>query len=57
MAWRSFAWTMICRMRILVIGGTMFMGREIVRLLVARSHDVSVLGLTPTPIEDAAAPG
>jgi nucleoside-diphosphate-sugar epimerase len=43
MAWRSFAWTMICRMRILVIGGTMFMGREIVRLLVARGHDVSVL--------------
>jgi 2'-hydroxyisoflavone reductase len=31
------------RMRILVIGGTQFMGREIVRRLVARGHDVSVL--------------
>jgi len=30
-------------MRILVIGGTLFMGREIVRRLVARGHDVSVL--------------
>jgi len=30
-------------MRILVIGGTQFMGREIVRRLVARGHEVSVL--------------
>jgi nucleoside-diphosphate-sugar epimerase len=30
-------------MRILVIGGTQFMGREIVRRLVARGHDVWVL--------------
>jgi nucleoside-diphosphate-sugar epimerase len=30
-------------MRALVIGGTQFMGREIVRRLVARGHDVSVL--------------
>ena len=29
------------RMRILVIGGTAFMGPEIVRRLVARGHDVS----------------
>jgi 2'-hydroxyisoflavone reductase len=30
-------------MRILVIGGTQFMGRETVERLVARGHDVSVL--------------
>ena len=30
-------------MRILVIGGTQFMGREIVRRLVTRGHDVSIL--------------
>ncbi|MCU0256131.1 MAG: NAD-dependent epimerase/dehydratase family protein [Vicinamibacterales bacterium] len=30
-------------MRILVIGGTQFMGREVVRRLVARGHDMSVL--------------
>lgn len=30
-------------MRVLVIGGTQFMGREIVRRLVGRGHDVSVL--------------
>ena len=30
-------------MRILVVGGTLFMGREIVRRLVARGHDVTVL--------------
>jgi 2'-hydroxyisoflavone reductase len=30
-------------MRILVIGGIVFMGREIVRLLVERGHDVTVL--------------
>jgi nucleoside-diphosphate-sugar epimerase len=29
--------------RVLVIGGTQFMGREIVRLLAARGHEVSVL--------------
>ena len=33
----------IGRMRIVVIGGTQFMGREIVRRLVTRGHDVSVL--------------
>ena len=31
------------RMRILVIGGTQFMGREIVRRLTARGHEVTVL--------------
>ncbi len=31
------------RMRMLVIGGTQFMGREIVQRLVARGHDVSIL--------------
>jgi nucleoside-diphosphate-sugar epimerase len=30
-------------MRVVVIGGTQFMGRDIVRRLVARGHDVSVL--------------
>ena len=30
-------------MRILVIGGTQFMGREIVHRLIARDHDVSIL--------------
>lgn len=30
-------------MKILVIGGTLYMGRDIVRRLVARGHDVSVL--------------
>ena len=30
-------------MRILVIGGTQFIGRDIVQRLVARGHDVSVL--------------
>ena len=30
-------------MRIVIIGGTQFMGREIVRRLVARGHDLSVL--------------
>ena len=34
---------MMAPMRILVIGGTEFMGREIVRRLVGRGHDVSVL--------------
>lgn len=34
-------------MRILVIGGTAFMGREIVRRLAARGHDVAVLHRTP----------
>ena len=31
------------RMRILVIGGTQFMGREIVQRLIQRGHDVSIL--------------
>jgi nucleoside-diphosphate-sugar epimerase len=30
-------------MRVLIIGGTQFMGREVVRRLVARGHEVSVL--------------
>jgi nucleoside-diphosphate-sugar epimerase len=34
---------MITRMRVLVIGGTLFIGREIVQRLVVRGHDVSVL--------------
>lgn len=34
---------MMRRMRILVIGGTQFMGREIVRRLTARGHEVTVL--------------
>ena len=33
----------IRRMRVIVIGGTQFMGREIVRRLVANGHEVSVL--------------
>ncbi len=34
-------------MRMLVIGGTLFMGREVVSRLVARGHDVSVLHRRP----------
>ena len=34
---------MIASMRVLVIGGTMFIGREIVQKLVKRGHDVTVL--------------
>lgn len=34
-------------MRLLVIGGTLFMGREVVSRLVARGHDVSVLHRRP----------
>lgn len=37
----------MCAMRVLVIGGTLFMGREVVSRLLARGHDVSVLHRRP----------